>query len=372
MNAELTVELGERSYPIHIGPGALGRLRDAVPDGARAFVLTDETVEGLHGEAIRAALDAAGIPATHMAVPEGERSKSFATLQAVLDAMLDAGLSRSDVLVAFGGGVVGDLGGFASAVFKRGCHLVQVPTTLLAQVDSSVGGKTAINVSQGKNLVGAFHQPRAVLIDTDLLATLPDRQMRAGYAEVLKYALIDDPDLFAWLDANAAAVLAREPAALARAIHASCATKARVVAADERERGARALLNLGHTFAHALEHAAGYDGDLLHGEAVGAGLALAFEFSHRLGLCPADDAARVAGHLREIDLVRPSALGPLFADPDALMAAMRQDKKNVGERLTLILARGIGAAYVERDADADALSDYLGYLAARHATPPKP
>ena len=357
----LDVDLGERSYPIHIGPGAVAKLPDVV--SGRAFVLTDTTVGDLHSDDVMASLP----DATLHTVPVGEGSKSFATLESVLHAMLDAGLSRGDTLVALGGGVVGDLGGFAASVFKRGCRLVQVPTTLLSQVDSSVGGKTAVNTPHGKNLVGSFYQPDAVLVDTDLLRTLPERQWKAGYAEILKYALIDDPDFFTWLDRHAAAVLAGEESALARAIHTSCAAKARVVAADERERGSRALLNLGHTFAHALEYVAGYGGDLLHGEAVGAGLSLAFEFSHRTGLCEADDAAAVAEHLRIHDLVRPEELGHLLADPDALLSAMAQDKKNEGGALTLVLARGIGKAFTERNADRDALRDYLHYLSARHA-----
>ena len=360
----LDVDLGERSYPIHIGPGASAKLPDVV--SGRAFVLTDATVGELHADAVMA-----GLPdATLHTIPVGEGSKSFGTLESVLHAMLDAGLSRGDTLVALGGGVVGDLGGFAASVFKRGCRLVQVPTTLLSQVDSSVGGKTAVNTHHGKNLVGSFYQPDAVLIDTDLLQTLPERQWKAGYAEIFKYALIDDPDFFHWLDRHAAAVLAGEATALARAIHTSCAAKARVVAADERERGSRALLNLGHTFAHALEHVAGSTrggGDLLHGEAVGAGLSLAFEFSHRTGLCGADDAAAVAEHLRIHDLVRPEELGRLLADPDALLSAMAQDKKNEGDALTLVLARGIGKAFIDKTADRDALRDYLHYLSARHA-----
>ena len=367
---EVRVELGERAYDIQIGARLLpqaGEILEPLLGGAKAFVVTDTTVADLHGEGLMEALAASGIPATLHAVAPGEASKSFATLQTLLDAMFAQNLSRADAVIAFGGGVVGDLAGFAASIYKRGCRLVQVPTTLLAQVDSSVGGKTAINVAQGKNLVGAFYQPERVIIDTDVLGTLPDRELRAGYAEVLKYALLGDRDFFAWLESNAPALLARDADALAYAVGVSCNAKAKVVAADEREGGVRALLNLGHTFAHALEKRAGYDGSLLHGEAVSAGMAMAFEFSHRSGLCPAEDAALVAGHLREFDLVRPSQLGHLLEDPDALLAAMDQDKKNAGGHLTLILARGIGDAFVERQADREALSDYLHYLKARHS-----
>ena len=375
MSASRTVEvdLEERSYPIRIGAGTLAwlgeELRAAV--GGRVFTVTDATVEALHGEALRAALEAGGFATPRMhVIPPGEASKSFGGLRECLDAMFAARLSRGDAVIAFGGGVVGDLAGFASAVFKRGCALVQVPTTLLAQVDSSVGGKTAINVAQGKNLVGAFHQPRLVLIDTDLLETLPEREMRAGYAEILKYGLIDDAGFFSWLEANGAGVLAREPDALAHAIAVSCAAKARVVAADEREGGARALLNLGHTFAHALEARAGYDGSLLHGEAVAAGMLMAFELSQRLELCPAGDVARLEAHLRARGLERPATLARYLNRPDTLLAAMDQDKKNAHGRLKLILARGIGESFILPDADRDAVRAYLEALHLRHSTEP--
>ena len=367
---EVRVDLGERSYDIQIGARLLpqaGEILAPLLSGAKAFVVTDDTVADLHGEALMQALAASDISATLHAVAPGEGSKSFATLQSLLDAMFAQNLSRSDAVIALGGGVVGDLAGFAASVYKRGCRFIQIPTTLLAQVDSSVGGKTAINVAQGKNLVGAFYQPRRVIIDTDALRTLPDRELKAGYAEVLKYALLGDRVFFDWLEANASALLARDPDALAYAVGVSCEAKAEIVAQDEREGGVRALLNLGHTFAHALEKLAGYDGSLLHGEAVSAGMAMAFEFSHRTELCPAEDAALVAEHLREHDLVRPSQLGHLLTNPDALLAAMAQDKKNAGDQLTLILARGIGDAFIARQADRDALSDYLHYLKARHS-----
>ena len=263
-------------------------------------------------------------------------------------------------MLAFGGGVIGDLAGFAASVFKRGARFVQVPTTLLAQVDSSVGGKTAINNAFGKNLVGAFYQPSLVLIDTDLLETLPARQVKAGYAEVVKYGLIDRPEFFEALDAGLGErVLALDPDALASAIARSCAAKAAVVAQDEREGGVRALLNLGHTFAHALELEAGYGGALLHGEAVSAGMDMAFEFAVRQGMCPEEDANRVHDHLAQLSMPTRPDMAPFLRDPDALLSHMRQDKKNSGGRITLILPRGIGQSEIVRDTDPDALHTYL-------------
>ncbi|MEM7728617.1 MAG: 3-dehydroquinate synthase [Pseudomonadota bacterium] len=355
------VELGTRGYDIAVGAGGLSALGDRLRDigsSGRVAVVTDETVHALHGSALAEALSDFR---THVIVrPEGEAQKSMEGLDAVLDALFRAGFDRSDTIIAFGGGVIGDLAGFAASVFKRGAPFVQIPTTLLAQVDSSVGGKTAINTPYGKNLVGAFHQPRLVLADTALLRTLPARQVRAGYAEVLKYGLIDRPEFFMALDDGLGArVLALEPEALREAISVSCMAKADVVARDERESGSRALLNLGHTFAHALELAAGYEGDLLHGEAVSAGMDMAFEFSVRLGLCPASDAARLQAHLSRLSMPVRADMGALLADPDALLSHMRQDKKNQGGRITLILARGIGRAFIERDVPEAELRSYL-------------
>lgn len=355
------VALGERSYDIIIGPGQLSqlgaRLR-TLTHSDRVAVVTDENVYAVHGSAIAAALSDFR---THMIVrPAGEDQKSMAGLESVLDSLFRAGFDRSDTVLAFGGGVMGDLSGFAASVYKRGATFVQVPTTLLAQVDSSVGGKTAINNAYGKNLVGAFYQPRLVLIDTDLLSTLPDRQVKAGYAEVVKYGLIDRPDFFETLDAGLGAdVLSLDPAALRKAISVSCSAKADVVAQDEREGGCRALLNLGHTFAHALELTAGYDGDLLHGEAVSAGMDMAFEFSARLGLCPPTEAQRVQDHLSRLSMPIRADMGRFLTDPDALLGHMRQDKKNEGGRITLILARGIGQSYIEKSVSE---TDLMGYL----------
>ncbi|MGB3454741.1 MAG: 3-dehydroquinate synthase [Litorimonas sp.] len=359
------VSLDERSYDIRVGAGGLRTLGSelrALGGSDRVAVVTDETVHAKHGAAIAEALSDFR---THMIVrPEGEAQKSWDGLDAVLDSLFRAGFDRSDTILAFGGGVVGDLAGFAASVFKRGAPFVQVPTTLLAQVDSSVGGKTAINNAYGKNLVGAFYQPRLVLIDTDLLSTLPERQVKAGYAEIVKYGLIDRPDFFETLDADPKGglgqrVLAREPDALREAISVSCRAKAEVVARDEREGGARALLNLGHTFAHALELQAGYGGDLLHGEAVSAGIDMAFDFSARQGLCDPGEAARVHGHLSRLSMPTRRSVSALLSDPDALLAHMRQDKKNEGGRITLILARGIGRSFIARGVSEADLLTYL-------------
>ncbi|MEM9123169.1 MAG: 3-dehydroquinate synthase, partial [Pseudomonadota bacterium] len=299
------VALGDRSYDIHIGPDLLANAPSLIaPYLARSqtAIVTDETVAGLHGQSLQARFEAAGITAPMIAVPAGEASKDLATLGRVSDGLLAAGVERRDTILALGGGVIGDLAGFAAAVLRRGVDFIQVPTTLLAQVDSSVGGKTGVNSSHGKNLIGAFHQPKVVLADTNVLASLPPRELRAGYAEVVKYGLIDDAAFFAWLEQNGRSVLALEPAALTHAIETSCRAKARIVAADEREAGQRALLNLGHTFGHALEAEMGYTGALLHGEAVAIGMAMAFRFSARLGHVSGPDATRVTAHLEAMGL----------------------------------------------------------------------
>ena len=357
----LTVGLGARSYDIHIGPGQLANLGELISPFAaseRVAVITDETVHGIYGEALAQALSDYR---THMIVrPAGESQKSLDNLEEILDSLFRAGFDRSDLLIAFGGGVIGDLAGFAASIYKRGMPFVQVPTTLLSQVDSSVGGKTAINNQFGKNLVGAFYQPRAVITDTDFLSTLPPRELKAGYAEVLKYGLLGDAGFFEELDAGLGeGILSLKPDALSRAIYVSCETKAKIVAQDERESGVRALLNLGHTFGHALELEAGYDGDLLHGEAVSVGMEMAFKFAVDQGLCKSDCATRVTAHLTSTSMPRIADMSRLLSDSEALLRHMGQDKKNEGGQLTLILPRAIGDTYVEKRANRDAV---LGFL----------
>lgn len=352
------VALGDRAYDIVIGRGLIAELGTriaALKPGAAAAIVTDETVAARHLGAAEAALRAAGIRSTPIVVPPGEATKSWSMLQHVCDGLLDARIERNDVVVALGGGVVGDLAGFAAAILRRGLDVVQVPTTLLAQVDSSVGGKTAINSRHGKNLVGAFHQPVLVIADTALLDTLPAREFRAGYAEVAKFGLLGDAGFFAWLEANWRDVFAggSSSGSFARehAIAIACRGKAGVVARDERETGDRALLNLGHTFGHAFEAAGGFSGKLLHGEAVSLGIVCAFEFSTRLGLLPGNEAGRVADHLAAVGLPTHIRQTPVHTDADALMALIAQDKKVRRGKLTFILVRGIGESFIAADVD---------------------
>ena len=357
LKVNLAAEAADRSYDILIGPGLIAEAGELIAHrlpGRRAVVLTDSAVGPLYAEAVQSSLENAGIASKVMTVPAGEAAKSFDLLESLLNQSLDAGLDRKSFLVALGGGVVGDLGGFLAAILLRGIDYVQVPTTLLAQVDSSVGGKTAINTRHGKNLVGAFHQPRLVLADTDTLASLPKRELLAGYAEVAKYGLIDRPEFWAWLETHGERVLALEPKELAEAVLVSCEAKAEVVTKDEREGGVRALLNLGHTFGHAIEAEAGYDGQLLHGEAVAVGMALAFRHSVRLGLCQEADAKRVEAHLTSVGLpVSPlQVMGQQPPAIDRLMARMAADKKAENGKLTLVLSRGIGKSLIAKDADA--------------------
>ena len=363
MRRKITVGLGQRGYEVRVGPGLIDRAGEAIAPllkRRRTAVISDETVWALHGARLSAALEGAGIAVSPVIVAPGEQTKSFESLADVTERLLALELDRSDVVTAFGGGVVGDLAGFAAAIYKRGIDFVQIPTTLLAQVDSSVGGKTGIDTPRGKNLVGAFHQPRLVLADLDVLATLPEREMRAGYAEVIKYGLLGDLGFFEWLEANAAAVLAREPAALAHAVARCIEMKAGIVAEDETEQGRRALLNLGHTFGHALEAETGYGAALLHGEAVAAGLALAFRFSADRGLCTSQQATRATAAIAAAGL--PTTLAEVARTPfDArrLVGHMAQDKKAEGGRLTFILARGLGDAFVAKDVDAAAVTSFL-------------
>ena len=359
----VSVDLGPRSYDIVIGENLLteaGKRLSPHLKAKRVAVVTDENVYGLHGKVLEAALSEFE---THMIVrPAGESQKSFEGLQAVLGALFEAGFDRNDTVIAFGGGVIGDLTGFAASIFKRGCQFMQIPTTLLSQVDSSVGGKTAINNQYGKNLIGAFYQPKLVLADTSVLKTLPERELKAGYAEVVKYGLLGDSAFFNWLNENGQDVLDLKADAIAQAVAVSCETKARIVAADELERGERALLNLGHTFAHALEIEAGYSGDLLHGEAVSAGMEMAFEFSAAQKLCRPEDAAKVKSHFNKLGLTSINEVASLLGDPNKLLSHMDQDKKNEGGALTLILARAIGEAFVQKAAPRDAVLEYLKQL----------
>ncbi len=357
------VELGPRSYDVVVGAGLVGeagRLMAPLLAGRSAVVITDRVVAGHYLDAALNSLREAGFLCSQLVVDAGEQSKDLATLGGVLENILGRGIERSTALVALGGGVVGDLTGFAASILLRGIPFVQIPTTLLAQVDSGVGGKTGVNSTLGKNLIGTFYQPRLVLADVATLDTLPLRERRAGYAEVVKYGLIDDPAFFAWLERNDAALLDGDPDALRTAVAHSCRAKARIVADDERESGNRALLNLGHTFAHALEAEAGYDGSLLHGEAVAYGMVLAHRLSAALGLCSEGDAARVAAHFRAVGLPgEADALPAIRWNSAALIERMKHDKKVRDGRMTFVLTRGIGRAFLSRDVPLDALRTVL-------------
>jgi 3-dehydroquinate synthase len=352
---QIRVPLGERSYEIRIGDRLLddaGQLLAPYAREGRLIVVADEGAWAAQGERLKAS----GLQIALVPIPAGEKSKSWRGLESLVEQLLALGVERGDHVVAFGGGMVGDLTGFAASILKRGCGLVQIPTTLLAQVDSSVGGKTAINAAAGKNLVGAFHQPAAVLIDPSTLDTLPARQLRAGYAEAVKYGLIGDPGFFAWCERNGAGLLAGDCEARAVAIETCVQSKAAIVAADEREtEGRRALLNFGHTFGHALEAEAGFSDSLLHGEAVSIGMVLAFRFSVERGLCPASDSARAQSHLASVGL--PTSPGGV--DPASLVDHMAGDKKRAGGRTRFVLTRGIGKAFVATDVELSDVEDFL-------------
>jgi 3-dehydroquinate synthase len=364
----VNVALGARSYDIVIGRGllaSLGARIAALRPGAKAVIVTDDNVARYHLDPAEAALRHAGVASSRVVVPAGEGSKSYRVFEQVCEAVIASRIERGDLAIALGGGVIGDLTGFVAAVVRRGLDYVQVPTTLLADVDSSVGGKTAIDSAHGKNLIGAFHQPILVLADTALLDTLPEREFRAGYAELVKYGLLGDADFFVWLEKNWREVFAggNSSGSFARehAIAESCRAKAAIVARDERETGDRALLNLGHTFGHALEAACGFSDRLLHGEAISAGMALAFEFSaRRQGLLPMAEAKRVIRHLAEVGL--PTRMqdipGPL-PSVDQLMDLIAQDKKVKRGMLTFILVRGIGSAFIEAGVDAREVRVFL-------------
>lgn len=362
----VTVDLGDRAYPIQIGPGLLdraGALIRPVMRSERVLIVSDDQVAPLYLERLERSLAEAGAQPLHTVMPAGEPSKDFPHLEALLDAMLAARAERGTLVVALGGGVVGDLTGFAAAILLRGVDFVQIPTTLLAQVDSSVGGKTGINTRHGKNLIGAFHQPRLVLADTSLLDSLPRRQVLAGYAEIVKYGVIDDPAFFSWLEEHGPALVAGDEAARRYAVATSCRAKARIVTADERESGVRALLNLGHTFGHALEAETGFSDAMLHGEAVAIGMVLALKLSARLGLAPAADADRLARHLDAVGLPSGLPAGRVW-DPDRLLDHMRGDKKVKDGTITFVLARGIGQSFLSRDVADQAVADLLAESAA--------
>ena len=363
MHQTVFVDLGDRSYNVEIGPDLLAqagaRIAPLLPR-PRVAVLTDETVASIHLEGLRTGLAASGIEMTALALPAGEATKSWPHFERAVEWLLAEKIERRDVVVAFGGGVIGDLAGFAAAVLRRGVRFVQIPTSLLAQVDSSVGGKTGINAPQGKNLIGAFHQPSLVLADTSVLGTLTARDFLAGYGEVVKYGLLGDASFFEWLEENGPALSSGDMAARVQAVTRSVQMKADIVSRDETEQGDRALLNLGHTFCHALEAATSYSDRLLHGEGVAIGCALAFELSARLGLCSQEDPSRVRAHLRAMGMKTDLADIPGdLPGAEALVELMGQDKKVVDGQLRFILARGIGNAFVTSDVPRDAVLSVL-------------
>lgn len=362
MSEIIRVGLDARGYDIHVNGDLLARAGELIAPLARGVVpvVTDQNVARFHLDSFVGVLRDREIDARPIVLAPGEETKTFAWLESVCRELLKLGIERSGLIIALGGGVIGDLTGFAAAILKRGIEYMQVPTTLLAQVDSSVGGKTAINVPEGKNLIGLFHQPKMVLADTSVLATLPRRELLSGYAEVVKYAALGDADFFAWLEANGAAALAGDAAALGHMIARCCRMKADIVARDEREAGERALLNLGHTFGHALEAATNYSGTLLHGEAVALGMVLAFRLSERLGHSPASDTERLIAHLQTAGL--PTQMGQVPGNrpaPERLLEFMRADKKAEGGRPKFVLVRGLGTAFVSADVPPDAVMAVL-------------
>ena len=361
--AHVEVDLGQRSYTIHIGEGILkdaGTIIAPLLARPKTVIVSDENVAKLHLSTLQQSLDASAIEHTSIILPPGEATKSYEKFSFLCDALLEKDVERNDIIIAFGGGVIGDLAGFAASVLRRGVNFIQIPTSLLAQVDSSVGGKTGINSRHGKNLVGAFHQPLAVIADIALLDTLPARHLASGYAEVAKYGLLGDIEFFKWLEDNASSLFAGDGQVRIKAISKSCEAKADIVARDEKENGVRALLNLGHTFGHALEGATGYGERLLHGEGVAIGTVLAFRFSQKLGLVTPDAAKRVEAHYSAIGL--PTSLADISGDlPDAqtLVNYMRQDKKASGGKLVFVLANHIGDTFVAKDV---AESDILNFM----------
>ncbi len=359
----LHLDLGPRSYDIVIGSGLLHEAGNLIAPHLRrprAVIVADAAVAGLYLEPLTQSLRASDVVVDHVLIPSGEESKSFAELQRLCETLLRLGIDRSSALIALGGGVVGDLTGFAASMLLRGIDFIQVPTTLLAQVDSSVGGKTAIDCAAGKNLVGSFHQPRLVVADTKTLDSLPARELRGGYAEVVKYGFIRDRSFFDWLEAHGAEILRGDNDKRIEAIFASCRHKAEVVAADEKETGERALLNFGHTFAHALEAETGFGATLLHGEAVSIGMVMAFDFSVRLGLCPAAEAALARRHLIALGLpVDLSGLRQQKWDRDALLMRMARDKKALAGKFAFVLTKGIGKAFFTTDIPRQEIAAFL-------------
>ncbi|GAA0578453.1 3-dehydroquinate synthase [Rhizomicrobium electricum] len=362
MNERIKIDLGARSYDIHVGPGMLAEAGTLIAPFARGPlpVVTDANVAFLHLDRFLGVLEHAGLEPKPITVDAGESTKSFFWLEKLIGELIATGVDRGGLVVAFGGGVIGDLTGFAAGILKRGISFAQVPTTLLSQVDSSVGGKTGINIPEGKNLVGVFHQPKVVIADTDVLGTLPRRELLAGYAEVLKIGAVRDADYFAWLEQNATRALHGEHDAIVHTVAHACRMKAHIVERDEQERGERALLNLGHTFGHALETATGFSDRLLHGEGVAIGTVLAFRLSVKLGLCSPQDAARVEAHVKTIGL--PAAISDIAGErpsPDVLLAAMAHDKKVKDGKLNFVLARGIGQGFVTDAVPVDAVRDVV-------------
>ena len=362
-STEVTVDLGERSYNIVIGAGLIAHADDylaAVAPSRRVIIVTDENVAVLWLEKLKTVLSRANYHILTRVLTPGEQTKSLDQIAALTDWILESGVDRKTTVIALGGGVIGDLAGFAAAITLRGLPFVQIPTTLLAQVDSSVGGKTAVDTRHGKNLIGAFYQPHLVLADTDTLSTLPARQVAAGYAEVIKYGLINDLGFFEWCEAHGRMVLEGDPVAIRHAVEMSCRAKADIVAQDEKESDRRALLNLGHTFGHAFEAEAGFHDLLLHGESIAFGILCAFELSRRLELCSSQDAERVRSHFSKVGLpTNLNGIAERHWTPDMILAHMRKDKKNEDGNLTFILVHGIGQAYVNRNVPIDTLRELL-------------
>lgn len=359
----LNVNLPGREYDILIGPGLLAEAGARIKPfltRPKVAIITDETVADLHLSSLQSGLQSAGIASVSLSLPAGEKTKGWIGLETAVEWLIEQRVERDDIVIAFGGGVIGDLAGFAAAILRRGVNFVQIPTSLLAQVDSSVGGKTGINSPLGKNLIGAFHQPKLVLADTDVLNTLSRREFTSGYGEVVKYGLLGDAQFFDWLEENGPDMAAGDMEKRIKAVRRSCEMKADIVERDEKERGDRALLNLGHTFGHALESATGYSDRLLHGEGVAIGCALAFELSQRLGLCSQEAPSRVRQHLSSMGMKKDlSDISGELPDADGLIALMGQDKKVTDGKIAFILARGIGDAFVEKSVDMEIVKSVL-------------